>query len=344
MNRRQVSDVIRQELHRGAIKSFRRGLPHPIRLVAGRARRTTLVRLHERSIAPRMLWILGSPRSGSTWLLKLLRGHPSVVAINEPLIGWYLGPFLSDMPGGKAERLDTSNFTLRREQRHKADQFFATQFEDVWRPDLARMIRRRFAAHAIRFPPPDGGVSRAIIAIKEPNGSQSADEIMRALPQARFLFLLRDGRDVVDSELAAHLKDAWLSKAFPGAGGIEPDARLEFVGQSARKWLWRTEVVQAAFAEHPGPRRLIRYEELLADPAAHLRSLFAWLGIAANQDLVQTTVDRHAFERLPEAHRGPLGFYRSASPGSWRENLSEPEQAELARILHPKLRELGYLE
>src|SRR5207248_8350579 len=129
----------------------------------------------------------------------------------------------------------------------RGEQFFSERYADVWLPNLARMMRERFHAYAQRYPT-DAPVSRRQVMIKEPNGSQSADVIMRALPRARLLFLLRDGRDVVDSELAANLQGSWVSRDFPGLRGIADSDRLSFVAQSAQKWRWRTEVVQATLA------------------------------------------------------------------------------------------------
>lgn len=313
-----------------------------LRSVAGRMRRGVWIRLGERSVEERMIWVLGSPRSGSTWLLRMLGDHPEVVAVNEPLIGWFLGPFLSDLPGWDSSVLDISNFTMRRMQAEKADQFFATEFSDVWSPALGKMMRRRFAAHSVRHPPERGSASKAVIAIQEPNGSQSADVLMRSLPRSRFVFLLRDGRDVVDSELAANLSGSWLERAFPGSRGLPEERRLEFVRQSARRWLWRTQVVQQAYEQHPGPRKLIRYEELLADPLAHLETLLEWMGKDLSKPELSAITDRHAFERMPQSERGEKGFYRAASPGLWRENLSADEQAAVHEIIGSQLVELGY--
>jgi hypothetical protein len=289
----------------------------------------------------RLVWVLGSPRSGSTWLLQLLGEHDAIVPINEPQIGWYLGPFLSDLPGWSADQLDSSNFTMTRVQRNRRDQFFAAEFADVWRPSLGRMMRERFLWHAARYPA-NVPLARTVVVVKEPNGSQSADVFMSALPNARFLFLLRDGRDIVDSELAANLKGSWVSRQFAGAEGISDTDRREFIVQSGHKWLWRTEVVQEAYRAHPGPKRLLRYEDLRSDPATHVRSLLEWLELEVDQSQLAASIERHAFERVPEQARGPNAFVRSASPGLWRENLSADEQAVLEGVIGPKLRELGY--
>lgn len=312
-----------------------------LRATAGRLRRKASGVRADADFESRLVWILGSPRSGSTWLLQLLGEHEAVVPINEPLIGWYLGPFLSDLPGWSTGSLDSGNFTMTRVQRDKPDQFFAREFTDVWQPALGKLMRERFLAHALRYP---AGVpqSRALVVIKEPNGSQSADVIMAALPRSRFLFLLRDGRDVVDSELAANRTGSWVSKEFRGAGGIGQAERYDFVTQSAHKWLWRTQVVQDAYGAHPGPKAMLRYEDLRHDPITHLRSLLDWLELDIGESQLATMIEQHAFERIPDAARGSEAFFRAASPGLWRENLSADEQAAVNEIIGAKLRELGY--
>lgn len=304
--------------------------------------RATAAALEANSAAfeSRLVWVFGSPRSGSTWLLKVLSGHDAVVPINEPLIGWYLGPFLSDLPGGDATALDSSTFTLRRVQADQYAQFFSEHFSDIWVPALARMMRQRFHAHAQRHRPEPS--SNYQVLIKEPNGSQSADVIMRALPRAKLLFLLRDGRDVVDSELASNLPGSWVSREFPGLRGIDEEDRLSFVTQSAHKWLWRTEVVQSAFADHRGPKHLVRYEDLLREPGIHVRQILEWMGLKPDESEIAGWLERSSLAHVAGTAPGPREFARLARPGAWRENLRDDEQAVVQDLLGAKLRELGY--
>ena len=292
-----------------------------------------------RSIEARVTWLFGSPRSGSTWLRHMLAAHPGIVAIDEPTIGYHLSPFLSNEPGYHAEDLDLDTFTLRRVVEGNPERFFASKYEDIWLSGLRRLLNDRFLAHLEREV---GGSApeEALLLVKEPNGSQSADVIMRAQPDGRLLFLLRDGRDVVDSELASFLVGAWQERLFPHMRGVEDGERQDFVVNSAYQWLWRTEVVEAAFAEHRGPKHLLRYEDLLREPARHLGQLFEWLGKPVESAEVAAIVDRFAFER--HKWRGPTAFNRSATPGAWRENLRPEERAAVEDILGEKLRELGY--
>ena len=274
----------------------------------------------------RLLWIFGSPRSGSTWLLKMLAECPRVCGVDEPLIGLHLAPFVCDRPATHAADLNISNFTFNRIAKDAHSYFFAEDVSDAWLGPLGELIRSRFAVHG----------RSEVIAIKEPNGSQAADLILRAVPRSRLLFLLRDGRDVVDSELAAHGPDSWMSRRYP-IRGVEPGDRDAFLEDAAHKWVWQTEVVQSAFDAHEGPKILVRYEELRRDTESEMRRIADWLGVSAD---VGAAVARHAFEG--HAERGPREFVRSAEPGAWRVNLSEAEHALVEGIMGPTLRRFGY--
>ncbi|HET8673835.1 MAG TPA: sulfotransferase [Thermoleophilaceae bacterium] len=290
-------------------------------------------------IEPRVIWLFGSPRSGSTWLRRMLAEHPVIEVMDEPTIGYHLSPFLSNEPGYHPDDLDVSTFTLRRVAQDQPHRFFAEQYADVWVPGLRRLINDRLLAH-LGLEVGRYAANDALLLVKEPNGSQSADVIMRAQPEARLLFLLRDGRDVVDSELASFAVGGWQERSFSHMRGVAEEERLDFVVNSAYQWLWRTEVVEQAFDAHAGPKHMLRYEDLLREPERHLSEIFDWLGAPLEPAEVAAVAERHSFERLPS--HGADQQDRFAKPGAWRENLRPDEQEALERILAPKLRQLGY--
>lgn len=279
-----------------------------------------------RSPEPRLVWIFGSPRSGSTWLLNLLAADPGVAKMDEPGIGIHLGVSAEAVIGLPSDQGRPFRALDMRSQ--SPDYFFADAHRDVWEPRLRDLIcaRMEVAARGLRW-----------LAIKEPHGGDAADLLMRLLPRSRMVFLLRDGRDVVDSELDAVSAGGWALQRLPGQAPVAD--RNTYLSGRALTWLRRTEIVQRAYDAHePALRMLIRYEDLLDDRDEQLARLASWLDLdepallAAGREL--------AIERV--ADRGPGRFVRAGSPGLWRENLSADEQAVLAEILGPKLRELGY--
>jgi hypothetical protein len=285
-----------------------------------------LTRRH-RAISRQLLWILGSPRSGSTWLVKMLDSCPGVNGVNEPSLGRHLAPFASEIPGARATDFDVNNCTLNRLAAGGDGYFFSERQSSSWVGPLGRMICERFATRGRRFD---------ILAIQEPNGSQAADMIMRAIPEARFLFLLRDGRDVVDSERAAYAEGGWMTKRYP-IRGIPAEARSAFIEEVAYRWVWRTLIVSEAFERHPGPKLMVRYEDLRERPEAEMKRILEWLGVTAD---VTAVVEQHAFDQTTV--RGPNEFVRAASPGGWRENLNAAEQEAIAAIMQPTLERFGY--
>ena len=283
--------------------------------------------------------MFGSPRSGSTWLRRMAEQHPLIVGVNEPLIGNHLSPFLSDEPGYRAEDLDLATFTFRRVLEGDPDKFFAEKYADVWVPGLRRLINDRFQAHLEREAGP-AAASETLLLIKEPNGSQSADVIMRAQPTARLLFLLRDGRDVVDSEVASFMVGGWQESSFDHMRGLEDSERLDFVDPLGAS------LALADGGGRGGVRRTSRPEA----PGA-LRGSAARAG-AAHARALRLAGGAYGRDRPRQGGRrvllraASLSRCQSAEPlreaGRWRENLRPDERDAVQEILAAKVRELGY--
>lgn len=281
------------------------------------------------------MWLLGSPRSGTTWLLNLLGRRPQVVKIDEPGIGVHLGAFRFPIVNVRPGAFPAETSLLSDVRSPHPDYFFADDYADVWRPELRRMILARFAAHLDR-----AGKPHALCVVKEPNGAQGAGLLLEACPQSRLLWLLRDGRDVVDSMLDAVASGGWSQF---GRFDFDEAERLRFVDDAAHLWLLRTERLGQVYERLPEERRLlVRYEAARADPASELERVLDWLGIPATREEREEDADVMSFERIPAELRGKGQFARSARPGAWRENLTEPEQAVMEAVMGARLRELGY--
>lgn len=285
-----------------------------------------------------MVWIFGSSRSGSTWLLRMLRDHPGVVAFDEPHIGHHLGVWRPiPLAWATADR-EPELTTLMEVKRSRPDYFFSDAYRGQWEPALREFVRARLDAQ-VSDSARERGIDRPAAVIKEPGGSHVADLIMSLFPEAGLVFLLRDGRDVVDSWVDAYQQDTWAADAYP----LADSGRLAFVRWQAAVWRLRTEVVQRAYDEHPPRRRLLlRYEELQPRPEPALEQVCALAGLDTDPELLAGIAERHCYESVPPEQKGSGREIRSARPGGWRENLTGEEQAAMTDIMGPKLAELGY--
>lgn len=292
------------------------------------------------SFERRLIWIVGSSRSGSTWLLKMLSEHQRVVPIDDPHLGHHLGVWRPiSLAWGTAAELPELH-TLREVKRGHRGYFFSDRYRDAWEPALREMVRARFEAEAEEVAQ-TRGIRNPMIAVKDPGASGVAGLISELFPQAALLFLLRDGRDVVDSWLDAYRTGSWGQQE--GMYPLSETGRVDFVRWQATVWLYRTEAVQSAYERHdPERRALVRYEELRRDPQRYLAEICLRLGIPTSAARLREIAENHSYDQVPDTLRGEGQRVRKAEPGSWRENLSAKERAAMLEVIGPKLRELGY--
>jgi hypothetical protein len=290
----------------------------------------------------RLAWIFGSSRSGSTWLLRMLSELDRVIPIDDPHIGHHLGVW-RPIPLAWATAKDPPKLgTLADFKRKKRDYLFSDRYRDTWMPQLRELISARFEAQAAQDAEDAGGIDDPIVVVKEP-GSHAADTIMDLFPESSLIFLLRDGRDVVDSWLDAYKDGSWATDE--GAYPLDDTGRPALIRWQSSVWLHRTEVVQETYARtDPRRRVLIRYEEMRDEPIAALEKIAAMLGIDATREQLEEIAGTHAFSAVPTSDKGAGREIRRADPGGWADHMSRDEIVEMHQILARKLDELGYLQ
>jgi hypothetical protein len=311
----------------------------------------------------RLVWMWGSPRSGSTWLLRQL-AYPlfpepeattifrtpgpgrdtgkayEVLPVDESFISNHLAPAFGDprevdgryVPGTINNYLSTRPVYA-----------YSEAYREVWAPEARRFalvrlyafIERARAEGIATTPDPT-------LVIKEVNGSHAADLVMGLMPRSRALFLVRDGRDVVDSLMHAYAPGGFLAR-HQGYSYATGEERLEGVAWASRLWSCNVDVTLAAIEAHSSAlSHTIRYEDLLADNGARIEELDAWIGLERSPEERRAMLAATAFDAVPDKRRGSTERNRAARPGLWRENLSDEEQRICIEIMGPRLNRLGY--
>lgn len=274
----------------------------PAALYARTARRLAVapgVPLRKRvgALDDRLVFVFGSPRSGTTFTAGAIGGVPGFVDLSEVAALKAEIPVLVSQPAAHA----------------------------------ARRIRRILdTTRRVGLVPGIRGVEQT------PEDAYVLDAIALAYPDARFVHVVRDGRDVVCSLL----ERGWLSERRDGADDaglaygpharfwVEPGREQEFRAASdARRaaWAWRRYVTTALGGLAGRPNALeIRYERLAADPKGVARELAAFL----------------------DAPAGPLaatlGAVHARSVGRYREQLTPDQLADVEDEAGELLRDLGY--
>ncbi|MEX1295547.1 MAG: sulfotransferase [Candidatus Limnocylindrales bacterium] len=253
----------------------------------------------------------GAPRSGTTVLRKLFDRHPEICSGAETKLFVPAAYNLEWL--ARAYGLPLAQLVAMRDGS----------------PSQAAFIDA-FAARVRE----DAGKARW--AEKTPQNIRHLRWINERFPQASIVHIIRDGRDVVCS-MRQHPDWRWVDGSWRKV--LVPRS----VESYARRWLAD---VQAGIAWRDDPRYVeVRYEDLVADPQAVLRSICD--GIGAGHDATWlSTVDRADAASQPEGEHTKRPDYEgalsTASVGRWRADLGADEQAEVERLCGPQLRELGY--
>lgn len=306
----------------------------------------------------RTFFLVGAPKSGTSWLMNLLNTHPEILCRGE---GRFFGTHhkLGDARAASFEHALMRSAEIRDWTKRSA---WTRQGEHE---PLARALTAVAARAIMAGALAESG--KSVVGDKTPlNGDGVVASIGEAIPEARVIHIIRDGRDVAVSWAhhrwndlgtrpdasperypALAVRDRYRADparfVAEGRSLFEPE-RLSAIAES---WALRTE---AAIAEGNalGPHRYteIRYETLLGDGVGELVRLFRFLGTDGSPEIARRCLRSQDFERLTGG-RAPgsedsTAFLRSGIAGNWREVFTDADHETFDRVAGGTLATLGY--
>ena len=279
-------------------------------------------------MTPRTVWLASYPKSGNTWVRAMVaaldRGHAdinsnirnSVIASGRAPLERLTGLVSSELLDEEVDRLRPL-VDLQLDRMHsQADGFWHRKIHDaLFTKDGAPIV--------------------------SPEATRAA------------IYLVRDPRDVAVSyshHTGNDIAKIVRSMASPSArfSGYHLQVSTQ-VGQHAGTWSSHVE----SWLDHElFPVVLVRYEDMLADPAAQLARIAHTLGREATSDQLEAAVAATTFDKLKsqeiesgfhESQNPDRPFFRRGIAGAWRDELS-PELAARIESDHGRvMTRLGYL-
>jgi Sulfotransferase family len=280
-----------------------------------------------------LVFVVGCPRSGTTWVQRLLASHPRVQTGQESdLFDMYIGPQL------RAWQHELQVDSSGRGGVGLGCYFTDSEFRATLKDYMLRLLE-----------PMVGGLDHDELFLeKTPSHVLYVPEIHALLPKARFINVLRDARDTVASIMSA-------SRGWGSAWAPRQAARAAT--------MWVQHVTAGCEATRMLPSELmthVRYEDLHADGPVVLARLFGWLGLDWSEADVHDVLVRNSPDAA-RAGRGtpiplgghfaathgptvtePHGFVRQARAGTWRSDLQFGDKVAIWRVARTTMASVGY--
>jgi len=268
-----------------------------------------------------VFFVLGCQKSGTTWVQMLLNAHPNLCCSGEGHFGDVLAPVMQN--------------AVNQHNNVKKVQWPFNQ-NDLYR--LCRfMMDRTFYAYLERT-----GHQAQIKAVgdKTPESAMLMPFLNAMYPQAKFIHVIRDGRDGAVSGWAQlhRLNEAGQFDSFAHYA--------EYFAESH----WKSYIHRArqAGASMPGRFHELQYESLLEDPLTETQRMLRFLEVAADDAATQACVDAASFNKLSGGRKAGEeqrdSHFRKGVAGDWTNHFDEQALRRFNAKAGDLLAELGYAE
>lgn len=281
---------------------------------------------------PRIMFVGGPPKSGTTWVQRILNSHPDALATGENnFFGWPYPPALMKL----MEATPPPWFA------HAAPK------QAPFRAQVVHMHTGRTEGILSQI----ADIAQVQLAVdKSPGNDRHLANIMAARPRWRYLNCLRNPLDIAVSRFfheratLANTPDISLLRHFPH---LQRDV-LAFDAKTARPGdMFGDRKLLDAIIDHslagsdaisfaqsdPDRVKLIYYEDMLSDPAREITAIYTFCGLSTPPALIAGVVKANRFEAYSGGRKpgkaDPSSFYRKGISGDHLNYLT-PDQIAYA--------------
>ncbi len=290
-------------------------------------------------------FIMGHARSGTTILMRLTRLHPEVHC-NYQAHFFTRAPMLKSL----VDTPEAAEWLSRKSNRWNGGR------------DLSPLVMRAAADFIMEREAAREG--KRIVGDKSPSSTihgQVVRDTHAVYPDAKLIYIVRDGRDVLISERFRNfvedskfltsedrriLEDLKRDQSpfTDGRRSIFTDTFIREIGQRWADDL--TEIDNEAKRLYPGSYFSLRYEDLLAHPFAEMTKLWAFLGVQVDPALeieVKNEMNQNLDEEWQARRAGDIAsFLPKGKAGNWRNMFTTHNRQAFKEVAGQVLVKWGY--
>jgi Sulfotransferase family len=275
-----------------------------------------------------VFFIGGSIKSGTTWLQLLLNAHPEVSANGEGHFLDLLAPALKMAVDAHGKLITEKNESIFSEIRGYP-RLTDNEILYVTACTMATFLIKQSNHKVIRA-----------VGEKSPDNVLHFPTLQLLFPAAKFIHIIRDGRDCAVSAWFHNLRvqPHWAMSEF---GSVEA-----FACKFADQWAAQLATAQSFADRHPHDVCQVQYEALSTNTEPVLSGLFLFLGVPTSDAITAHCLTEASFVKLSRG-RNPgeedrRSFFRKGMPGDWRNHLGAATNARFLKQAGPWLRRFGY--
>lgn len=206
---------------------------------------------------PQLVFLVGLPRSGTTWLQKLLGNHPDVGTAQEShLFNHFLGKQIESWDHMMAFEDGRGGIGIPAYQRE-------TEFMDM----MHRQVREVLSNC-------DEYGKGSVFLEKTPDHIRHILDIQRVVPEAKVILMLREPADIIESMLSAG--SGWGRHWAPGS-----------VISAIRLCYYFSRKASADYSKADQSKiHTVRYEDLRQDPDSVIQGLLQFMKLDASSESI----------------------------------------------------------
>jgi hypothetical protein len=275
-------------------------------------------------------FFVGCPRSGTTLIQRLGNAHPLLAVINEAewIATWWEGRVGVASDGTVTPQLVESLLSHKRFPRLGLEpERVAELVRDSGPKPYALFVTELFDLHG-------QAEGKPLVGEKSPGYVKHLATMHELFPDARFVHLIRDGRDVALSALD------W--KKGERSLGRYPTWQDDPITTAAFWWEWHVRLGREVGASlGPDLYHELRYESLVDDPQDECRKLCGFLDLRYDEAMLRF----HEGKTRRKPGLGAKASWLPVTPGlrSWRQQMPIEDLARFEAACGRLLDELGYV-
>jgi Sulfotransferase family len=275
-----------------------------------------------------IFFIGGTVKSGTTWLQLLLNAHPDVSCNGEGHFGSGLAPILKPA-------FDRYNQLIVHESKSVFGEIAG--YQQLSDDDFQFLLATCIGLSLLRQS--KSATARAV-GEKTPSNIRYFSLLHSLFPSAKFLHIVRDGRDCAVSGWFHGLRTAreWTRKNFSSLD--------DYAVKHADYWAKELATAKAFADKNQNRVHQIRYEDLVEDIGRTLADVLNFLGVDAGEAVLAECRSAASFESLSGGRavgqQSPNSFFRKGIAGDWRNHLSAEANAAFRQRAGEWLDRFGY--